>query len=57
MVEKIDPNESKLFDDLQQLCILCTEALVKISDNTKYPPKFVTQMFLNIMQGVLDKID
>lgn len=57
MVKRIDPKESELFAKIQELCTLCAKAIVKISDDTGYPPGTVAKFFVEIFQHILDKMD
>ena len=57
MTERIDPNESRMFAQIQELCTLCAQGIVKISDDTGYPPKFVTETFVDTFQHILKKME
>lgn len=57
MVKKIDPKESQLFEEIQELCTLCAKAIVKISDDTGYPPGAVAKFFVEIFQHILKSMD
>ena len=57
MVKKIDPKESLMFNQLQELCALCAKGIVKISEDTGYSPKFVADNFLTIIQYAINKLE
>ena len=54
--EKMNEAESAMFNQVQELSILCAKAIVKISDNTHMPPKAVADLFLGVMQEAVNNI-
>lgn len=56
-VEKIDPKESELMQQLNELCTMSTMGIVRIAENTKTSPVFVAKMYVSIFQNVLIKLE
>ena len=54
--KRMDADESRLFERIQELCSLCAEGIVKISKEFNIHPKFVAEMFMKVMQTAIDKM-
>lgn len=55
--EKIDPKDSAMFGQIRELCILCAKGIVKISDESGYPPQLVAKFFIEVFQEILNKME
>ena len=54
--KRMDADESRLFERIQELCSLCAKGIVKISKEFNIHPKLVAEMFMKVMQTAIDKM-
>lgn len=55
--EHIDPKESELMRQLQELCKMSALAIVKIAQNTDTNPRFVAKMYADVFQKVIKDLE
>lgn len=57
MAKKMDADESLMFGQVRELCILAAQGIVKISHDTGIHPTLVAKMFIEVFQEVINKME
>lgn len=55
--EKIDSSESRMFEQVRELCVLCAKGIVKISDDTGINPKLIAKFFIEVFQKIIGDME
>ena len=55
--EQMDFDESQMFSQIRELCVLCAKGIVKIADDNHYPPHLVAKFFVEVFQEILRKME
>lgn len=50
----MDNIDSKLVDDVRELCICCAKGIVLLSDRYKIHPEVIAKVFIEVFQKILD---
>lgn len=49
--------DSKLFEDIRELCVCCAKGIVVISERHKENPKLVSKLFVEVFQTILREME
>lgn len=55
--ERIDPSESRMFEQIKELCCLCARGIVKIANDNNYPPQMVAKFFIEIFNKIVSDLE
>ena len=53
----MDEAESRMFDQIRELCVLCAKGISKISKDTGIHPELVAKMFIKTFQHIVDEME
>ena len=53
----IDNMDSKLVEDVKELCICCAKGIVLLSDRYKIHPEVIAKVFIEVFQKILDDMN
>lgn len=54
---KNNPNNTKLFEDIRELCIYCAKGIVIISQRHNENPRLVSKLFLEVFKEIVDRVE
>lgn len=49
--------DSKMFEDIRELCVLCAKGIVVIAQEHNENPRLVSKLFIQIYQKINDDVE